>query len=241
MESLELKIENNVNQNLGDKFIEAQRNFLETDIGKAINMAVDIGLKSVLPDLIDDQIIEIKNTILEQGFSEGLKEIINSGINFGKSVIGIITGKFENISQIQLAVRNGGILDKTSDLFDSALNLAKKKNLINNNIASLIKQGKNTIISSISNKIEETLTNQIKAVEKLENYCEKWNESYGNKDFSEMEKSYKNIKTYLSKTVPLENIINNARKIENIHNLIKNNGNNFNISENELKLAEKLA
>lgn len=241
MESLELKIENNVNQNLGDKFIEAQRNFLETDIGKAINMAVDIGLKSVLPDLIDDQIIEIKNTILEQGFSEGLKEIINSGINFGKSVIGIITGKFENVSQIQLAVRNGGILDKTSDLFDSALNLAKKKNLINNNIASLIKQGKNTIISSISNKIEETLTNQIKAVEKLENYCEKWNESYGNKDFSEMEKSYKNIKTYLSKTVPLENIINNARKIENIHNLIKNNGNNFNISENELKLAEKLA
>lgn len=243
MEALELEEKNivqDLNQSLGDNLLEAQKSFLESDIGKAINMAVDIGLKSVLPDLIEDQIIDVKDAILEQGFSEGIKEVINSGINFGKSALGIVTGKFENVSQIQLAVKNGGILDKVSDLFDLALNYAKKKNLINNSIANMIKKGKNTIISSISNKIEETLTNQIKAVEKLENYCEKWNMSYGDKDFSEMEKAYKNIKTYLSKTVPLENIINEARKIENLHTLIKNNGKNFNITEEEIKLAEKL-
>lgn len=243
MEALELEEKNivqDLSKSLGDNLLEAQKSFLESDIGKAINMAVDIGLKSVLPDLIEDQIIDIKDAILEQGFSEGIKEVINSGINFGKSALGIVTGKFENVSQIQLAVKNGGILDKVSDLFDLALNYAKKKNLINNSIANMIKKGKNTIISSISNKIEETLTNQIKAVEKLENYCEKWNMSYGDKDFSEMEKAYKNIKTYLSKTVPLENIINEARKIENLHTLIKNNGKNFDITEEALKLAEKL-
>ena len=43
----------------------------------------------------------------------------------------------------------------------------------------------------------------------------------------------------LEKIVPLENIINSARKIENIHNLIKNNGNNFNITE-EILLAQRL-
>ena len=104
----------------------------------------------------------------------------------------------------------------------------------------LFKKGKNSIISSISDKIEESLTNQLKAVEKIEKYCENWNVSYGNQDFSEMEKAYKNIKINLEKIVPLENIINSARKIENIHNLIKNNGNNFNITEEEILLAQRL-
>ena len=56
-----------------------------------------------------------------------------------------------------------------------------------------------------------------------------------------MEKDYKNIENYIKKTVPLEKTINEARKIENIHNLIKNNGKDFNISEDEWNLAKKLA
>lgn len=240
MADLVVGLDKNINEINKESLFEKQRNFLQTDIGKAINSAVDIGLKAALPNLIEDQIIDIKNILLEQGFKDGIKEIINSSLDLGKSAIGIVTGNFENVSQIQLAVKNGGILDKTSELLDLVINLAKKKNLINNNISTLIKQGKNTIISSISNKIEETLTNQIKAVEKLEKYCENWNNSYGNKDFSEMEKAYKNIENYLNKTIPLESIINEARKIENIHNLIKNNGKDFNISNEKLELAQKL-
>lgn len=235
-----LDINQNINQNLSEKILEAQKNFLESDIGKAINSAIDIGLKAVLPDLIEDQVIDVKDAILENGFKEGIKEVISSAIDFGKSAIGIVTGNFENTEQIQLAVKKGGILDKTSELLDYAIDFANKKNLIDSNITSLIKNGKNSIISSISDNIEETLVNQIKAIEKLENYCENWNNAYGNQDISEMEKAYKNIENYLAKTVPLESIINEARKIENIHNLIKNNGNNFNLSENELKLAEKI-
>ena len=64
-----------------------------------------------MPDLIEDEIIDIKDSILENGFKDGIKEIINSGINYGKSVIGIVTGNFENTSQISLAVKKGGILD----------------------------------------------------------------------------------------------------------------------------------
>lgn len=155
--------------------------------------------------------------------------------------MGIITGNFENISQIQLAVKKGGILDNISKLLDLSINYAKSKNLITTDISNMIKKGKNTVISSISDKIEESLTNQLKAVEKIEKYCENWKVSYGNQDFSEMEKAYKNIKNNLEKIIPFENIINTARKIENIHNLIKNNGKDFNITEEEELLAEKLA
>lgn len=231
---------NELNRNIIEKIYDAQKAFLETDIGKAVNTAVDIGIKAVLPDLIEDEIIDIKDAILENGFKEGIKEIINSGIDFGKSISGIITGKFETIEQVQIAVRNGGILDKTSDLLDYAIKFANEKGFINNSVSSLIKKGKNTIISSISNKVEETLTNQIKAVEKIEKYTNNWNIAYGIQDFEKMENAYKYIKNNLNKIIPLENIINNARKIENIHKLIKNNGQNFNLTEEELALASKL-
>ena len=241
-----LDVDNNINnkneifQNIDTKLYEAQQNFLQTSLGKVINGAVDIGLKAVLPDLIEDEVIDIKDCILENGFKAGVEEIIKSGIDFGKSVSGIITGNFETIEQIQMAVKNGGILDRTSQLLDNIINIVKNKNLINNTTATLIKQGKNSIISSISNKIEETLTNQIKSVEKIEKHTKNWNVAYGIQDFDKMEIAYKNIKSNLEKVIPLERTINNARIIENLHNLIKNNGKNFNISENEIELIKRI-
>jgi len=242
MDKLEIgnELNNEKNNSYSIDLYKEQKSFLQTDLGKTINSALDIGLKAALPNLIEDQVIDIKNTILEQGFKEGLKEVINSGIDIGKSMIGVVTGNFENISQVQMAIKNGGILDSISKLLDMCINLAKDKNLINTRVSKVLKQSKNTIISSISDKVEESLTNQLKAVDKLQNYCEKWNECYGNQDFSGMDRAYKNIQNYLNKTIPIENTIKEARKIENIHNLIKNNGKNFNISTEELMLAEKL-
>ena len=124
MESLELNLNNNLDK-INNKIEKEQVNFLETDIGKAINSAIDIGLKAALPNLIEDQVIDIKNTIMEQGFKEGINEIIKTGLDYGKSAIGIITGEFENISQIQMAVKNGGILDNVSKLLDLSINFAK--------------------------------------------------------------------------------------------------------------------
>ena len=40
--------------------------------------------------------------------------------------------------------------------------------------------------------------------------------------------------------IPLENIIKEARTIENTHLLIKNNGQNFNLNDQEKELIEKL-
>ena len=75
----------------------------------------------------------------------------------------------------------------------------------------------------------------------LQNYLEKWKESYKMKDFFNMEKQYKKMENSLEKIVPLETTIRQVREIENIHNLIKNNGKNFNITVEQLELAKKLA
>lgn len=238
MNNIGLEVDNNME--LINKSLEQTQNmFLETTLGKVINSAIDVGLKAVLPDLIENEIIDIKDTLLTNGFSEGIGEVINTAINTGKSAIGVFTGNFENVSQIEMAVKKGGMLDKVSKLLDFAINLASSKNLISKDISSLIKSGKNTIITSMADKIEKTLTTQIKAIEKIETYCNKWNDAFLNKDISKMEISIKNIEKGLEKTIPFENIIKEARKIEVLHNIIKATG-NFEISDETIELAQRL-
>ena len=47
-------------------------------------------------------------------------------------------------------------------------------------------------------------------------------------------------KKELKNLVPLEKSINEARTIENLHTLIKNNGHNFDLTETEQELIKKL-
>ena len=167
----------------------------------------------------------------------GLNTAISSALNLGKSAIGIFTGKFDNIDQIQMAIRKGGILDNMSDLIDLSNKKAKEKGLISNSISMAIKGGKNTIIKSI----ERNLENQVKSINKISDYSNEWNMSYNEKDLEGMEKSYKNIRKFLNETIPLESTLKEARTIENLHNIIKNRGGDFNLTEEEISLAEKLA
>ena len=232
-----MNLENGLNKKIN---IEKQSNFLDTTLGKVINSGLDIGLRAVLPNLIEDQIIEIKDVILESGFKEGINEAIKSAIDLGKSAIGIVTGEFENINQIKTAIKNGGIIDTVSDLLDKAIKFGEKKNLINNTVADLIKSGKNTILNKISENIEESLNLQVNAIEKLDKYCSNWNKYFSNKDFNGMEKEYKKIEKQLKNIIPIQNIISRTKTVENLHNLIKNNGKNFNLSKEEIELANRL-
>ena len=111
------------NQITNDVSIEnKQRNFLQTNIGKADNTGLNIGLRYILPDVIEDQVIEIKDSFLQNGFKEGVQTAIDSAINYGKSAIGIVTGNFENVQQMQTAVKSGGIIDGISNVLNFTIN-----------------------------------------------------------------------------------------------------------------------
>lgn len=77
--------ENNISNNI--EIEKEQNNFLETTLGKTINAGMDIGLRMLLPDLIENQVIEIKDTLLQEGLSEGIKKVVSSAIDLGKSAI----------------------------------------------------------------------------------------------------------------------------------------------------------
>lgn len=231
-----------INKNLNNSLIKAvdQNSFLQGTLGKAINTAIDIGLRAALPDVIENQVINIKDNMVNYGLKDGINKTIEDAINLGKSAIGIITGNFENISQMQEAVKNGGIIDGVSSLIDSVLMHMQESGVINKNISSLIKQGKNIILDNVENNIEKSFSDQLKNIDNLERNINNWENAFNNKDFNKMENSYKKIMTELKNIVPIENTISKARTIENLHNLIKNNGKNFELTEEEIRLANKL-
>ena len=234
------KIENEINlENKNDRS-EEQKNFLETTLGKTINTAIDIGIRALLPDFIDEQVINIKDNLLNYGLKDGITKTIDEAIDIGKSTIGIFTGNFESVSQMQSAVESGGLIDGISSLLDTVVDKVNEKGIINYNIANTIKQGKNIILDSIENNIEDKFNEQYTGLENIEKYINNWKKDFNNKDFEAMEKDYSKIEKELNNLVPLEKTINQARIIENLHNLIKNNGQDFNLNQEQLALAQKL-
>ena len=227
-----------INNNLKNEV--EQKNFLETTLGKTINTGIDIGIRALLPDYIEEQVIDLKDNLIKYGLKDGIKKSIDDAINLGKNAIGIVTGNFENISQVQEAIKSGGIIDNVSNLLDDVINKVYSKGLINSTVAKTIKQGKNSILNNVEKNIENTFNKQINSLEYTEKYINNWKVYFNNKDFEGMEKEYKKIEKEINNLIPIEKTISDVRTIENLHNLIKNNGQNFDLTQEQLELAEKL-
>ena len=230
----EINLENNLPK------VDEQKSFLETTLGKTINTAVDIGIRALLPDFIEDQVINIKNNLLNYGLKDGIKKTIDDSIDLGKSAIGILTGNFESVSQMQSAVKTGGLIDGVSSLLDTVVDKVKSAGLIDSTVARTIKQGKNVILNNVESNIENTFSKQYEAIENINNYMNNWKNYFEKRDFDNMEKEFIKIEKQLDNIAPIEKTIDNAKTIEMLHNLIKNNGQNFDISQEQLELIEKL-
>ena len=229
-----LNLENNIEKD------KTQNEFLNSTIWKTINTGIDIGLRALLPDMIENQVIELKENLLNYGVKEGINKSITDAIDFGKSAVGIITGDFENISQMRDAIKSGGIIDTIDSLLDVAINKTNDTGIISDNVASLLTNGKDIILNNIEKNIESEFKNQLDGLENINKYMDNWKTYYNEKNFESMDKEYKKIKKELNNLVPIEKTLSEAREIENIHTLIKNNGQNFEITETEIELSKKL-
>ena len=238
MEINNLKNEIEINNELNNEI--NQKSFLETTLGKTINAGLDIGIRALLPDFLEDQIINIKDNLFEYGLKDGIKKSIDDAIDTGKSIIGIFTGNFENINQMQEAIQSGGILDNFSSLFDTVLNRLEKNGKINNTVSNILYKGKDIILNNVEKNIQQTFNKQLDNFNNVENHISIWEESFNNKDFEGMEKEYSKLKEISEDLAPIEKIISKLKEIDTLHNLIKNNGKNFELSQQEVELVNKL-
>lgn len=234
---MDIVLDNIINNDLEIK----QNNFLQSKFGKAINNGINVGLRFILPDWAENSVIELKDNLLKFGLKEGISKTIQDVIETGKSAAGIVSGNFDNINQINEAVKNGGIIDSVSGLFDSVLFRMRNAGKINDNTFNIIKNGKEAILDNVEKNIENTWNMQMDSSRKIEKYISDWKSYYNKQDFNGMEKEYGKIRNELKNLVPIENTINNARSIQSLHKLIKKNGQNFNLTQEEVELANKLS
>ena len=217
-----------------------QATSLKTDFGKALNSALDNVLKFVLPDQIEDGVINIKNNLINYGIKDGLGKTVQDIINAGKSFLGISDNNLESIEQAESVIEKGGATDKISELLDSSINKLEKNNSIYQKTVEILKKEKNNIVNEFEKNINKSFSNQVYNKEKIDKYISNWNEYYKQQNFEKMEKEFNKMEKLIEELLPLEKTISNYRIIENLQNLIKNNGNNFDLTQEQLDLANKL-
>ena len=238
---MDLEKEINLENNQAELVTEQEQNsFLESSIGKAVDSALDVGLRMILPDFLEEGVLEVKDALFQGGFKEGVQTAIDSAINLGKSIIGVFTGKFDDMSQARDAVKSGGIIDGISSVLDKVINKTSSSGLINSTLASIISNGKDAILNSVSSKIENEFVEQIDGVSELSTYENNWKEYFENENFNGMEEEFNKIQDKLEELMPLEKLIRDVRTIENLHMLIKNNGQNFDLTAEQRELADML-
>lgn len=233
---------NNLTNNIMNgisNLVNSQNDFLKSTIKNIANSAVDYGLKKILPDFIEDEVIEIKDSFVEGGFENGVNTAIEKSISLGKNVMGILNGNFENIDQVEDTLEEGGLIDGISGVIDFITNKLEKNNIISPDVCDLVKDGKNIILNIIEENLEKEFLSERTSLEKIEKCIENWQQNYEQKNLAGLNKSYNKLKNELKNVMPLEGIINNVKKIENINELIKNNS-DFNFDKVYLELAENL-
>lgn len=229
-----------IREEISNNIKEKQQEFLESNLGHIINTGIDVGIRAVLPEWLEDEMIEIKDEVLNDGFKAGVQMAIEKAINMGKAIEGIFTGKFESVSQIKSVIQSGGLLDTISKLLDNVVTWAKDEKIISSSTAKLIISSKKTILENIENSIDNSLEAQVTAIEKIDGYIEKWTNYYKEQDLTNMKKIHTRIQKELEKVVPIEDVLNRVEQLKNMHELIVNNGGDFNLSEEELQLSSML-
>lgn len=225
-----LEVSNNLNNN-----------FIQSTFGNVINSAVEKGIRALFPDYLEENIIDIKNNIINKDFTGLINNTIDTAINIGKNKLDNISENFQSIGQVSKIFKNEDFINGVSSVIDKALGTLSNKGFINEKIIEKIKDGKNTIMEKINSNVNNEIQEQTKKVEKMEKYNEKWKKAFEEKNFEKMEKNMKQIDKLKKQTIPIEKIINDANTIKNIHEIIKNNGNNFDLSDDILDLAKLLS
>lgn len=239
-----MEVLENINE-LGNKIVNnlnienLQNNFLKTNIGQIANNAIDIGLKMILPDTVENEVIEVKDALISGGIDDAITTAVENAIKIGKKALGIKKINFESVGQAESALLNGDLKKGISNGIDFVIDKLNKSQILPDKICSIIKNGKDLILNQTTNDIKNDFSEEKKAVEKIEKYILNWEKCYKMKDLNGLNKEFNKIQKQMKKIIPLEKLIKNVNKIENINELIKNTD-NFDFSNIYLDLAENI-
>lgn len=213
---------------------------IDLKLPEMLDNALDIGLRAILPDFIEEDVIEIKNAFIQEGFIAGIEQIVKKIEDIINSIKSLFKGEFEDVDQIKKLVQKNGILSAGSSLIDTISKQLLDKKIISKKIYNMIKTGKNEILKALESELLKYYKEDENSLEKLKEDCQEWKENYTNKDYSKMKETMNKISKKIEQNKLIENIIKEARNIEKIEKYIEKSGSIENLSDNQKKFIENL-
>ena len=227
-----LNLENSIDLKNQENNFNNINEVLSNIFGNVVNWSIDAAIKYFLPDSIENSIINIKNNLL----GDNIQNIIKGNIdNISQTVkANYISEKDQvtDVNKLEKILNNPKTVKALTEIVENVLN---EININNKN-----EKNKNIIYENVEANIDNEIKKQIDSINKIENYKEQWYKNFNEQNFNDMNKVFNNIKKEIKNIIPLENTIKEIRKIENLNELIKKRGGDFNITKEEMELANKL-
>ena len=231
---------NNPQEILDFAISDIKNNIFKNELTDAIKEGINAGIRFIFPDFIEEEIVNLNNNIYEYGIKEGINKSLNEIIEKVKPVIEDFPNKIENIIDTKSSKSIINYNEEIDNLLDNGIANIKKTDFVDSKTLETIEAEKNVLVENIDKKIDDKVLNQVKNTRKLEKYISNWKKSYEEKDFPGMEKEYNKIKKIENSVMMTDNLFKECNYIKNLQKLIKNNGKNFNISQEEIELLNKL-
>ena len=227
-----LNLENSIDLKNQENNFNNINEVLSNIFGNVVNWSIDAAIKYFFPDPIENSIINIKNNLL----GDNIQNIIKGNIdNISQTVkANYISEKDQvtDVNKLEKILNNPKTVKALTEIVENVLN---EININNKN-----EKNKNIIYENVEANIDNEIKKQIDSINKIENYKEQWYKNFNEQNFNDMNKVFNNIKKEIKNIIPLENTIKEIRKIENLNELIKKRGGDFNITKEEMELANKL-
>ena len=61
-----------------------QNRFLETAIGAAVNKGIDMGIRAIFPNFLEDAVISLKDSLFQDGLTSMVRSAIDRTLEFGR-------------------------------------------------------------------------------------------------------------------------------------------------------------
>ncbi|MCL2382801.1 MAG: hypothetical protein FWC79_01160 [Oscillospiraceae bacterium] len=246
MNSNILEMTNSLGQSVGREnsltIAREQDRFFDTTLGRVINRGIDLGIRAIFPEFLENKVIDVKDALINEGLNSAIRTAIDQTLELGRRALSdFLTRGFRNVSDARDVLETGDLLANVSKELDHVIERTERNNADRLNIGSNLSERKAMLLEMVRRDVDSCISEQIELTDTINSHITKWNDALQKGNFRSMENEFAQVQEKMVAVMPTENMIKDVRTLENLHNLIKNNGRDFNISEYERKVAEILA
>ena len=105
--------------------------FLRQLFGQMVNRGLDIGIRVVFPDFLENSIIEVKDAFIQEGLGSAVRTAIDQTMELGRQALDFVRRGFSSTPDAISVLDRGDVTGNISKTIDEAITKMGNNNEIN--------------------------------------------------------------------------------------------------------------